>query len=253
MQNGFKRSVEDLALFERYFQSCKAVTFHSEEKWLEARREYLCASDTPCVLGIGFRSNVDIYTDKTGAPEWVPTRAVESAMLKGKQSEPRVRDQFAIDHGEYKSVYDGTGIMLVNTSIKDKNGKPFMAATLDGFFVDSEDVPHILEIKRTESWRLFGETLPLAYRAQVLKQMIVTGARFATLVARIVKTTQSYGLQTGNLFANRRAEEIEYCIDAQDERAAYDMKCILAKEREFWNEHVIERKQPPLILAEGRL
>lgn len=253
MQDGFKRSVEDLALFERYFPNCKAITFHGEKEWLEARREYLCASDTPCVLGIGFRSNVDIYMDKTGAPEWVPTRAVESAMMKGKQSEPRVRDQFAIDHGEYKAVYDGTGIMLVNTSIKDKNGKPFMAATLDGFFVDSDDVPHILEIKRTESWRLFGETIPLAYRAQVLKQIIVTGARHATLVARIVKTTQDYKSSTGNFLVNRRVEEIEYYIDAQDERAAYDMKCILAKEREFWNEYVIERKQPPLILAEGRL
>lgn len=253
MQEGFKRSIEDLALFERYFPSCKAVTFDSEEKWLEARRRYLCASDTPCVLGIGFRSNVDIYSDKTGTTEWVPTRAVESAMIKGKQSEPRVRDQFAIDHGEYKAVYDGTGIMLVNTSIKDKNGKPFMAATLDGFFVDSYDVPHILEIKRTESWRLFGATLPLAYRAQVLKQMIVTGTRYATLVARIVKTTQDYESSTGNFLVNRSAEEIEYCIDAQDEHAAYDMKCILAKEREFWNEYVIERKQPPLILAEGRL
>ena len=58
-----ERSREDLDYVESVFPNCMAMTFRSEEEWLMKRRSFLCASDTPSILGIGFRSNVAVWED----------------------------------------------------------------------------------------------------------------------------------------------------------------------------------------------
>ena len=242
-----ERRKEEVEFVERVFKGCLVLTFESEEKWLAKRREFLCASDTAAILGIGFKSNQTIWEDKCD-PEAVKKRAhvspqVEMAMAKGKLSESHVRNQYMIDYGI--TVFDGTNMLLIDTKHLDSNGNPFMAATLDAWFMSSGEnsVPTILEIKRTESWKTFGANPPLGYRAQVLKQMIVTGAKKAVLVGRSV------------LFGKgpyREVTEREYRFDADDPAVKRDMDGILQEEYKFWHEYVLPKKMPPLILPTPR-
>ena len=197
-----ERRKEEVEFVERVFNGCLVLTFESEEKWLAKRREFLCASDTAAILGIGFKSNQTIWEDKCD-PEAVKKRSqispqVEMAMAKGKLSESHVRNQYMIDYGI--TVFDGTNMLLVDTRHLDSNGNPFMAATLDAWFMSSGEnsVPTILEIKRTESWKTFGTNPPLGYRAQVLKQMIVTGAKKAVLVGRVLFESSDTGMTYGD-------------------------------------------------------
>ena len=238
-----KRSFDELRFVESIFPGCMALTFDTEKDWLEKRKEFLCASDTPCILGVGFRSNVSIWEDKCDA-ESVRKRKpasemVERSMRLGKMSEPLVRSQIEVDHS--LTVFDGTNILVVNTNILDKNGNPFLAATLDGVMIDESGNPIIVEIKRTESWTAFGATPPIGYRAQVLKQMLVTGANEAILVARTVK-----------FYANgiRQAKEDEYKFSTSEKQDKYDMECIRKVETMFWENYVLGKKKPDLQIAE---
>lgn len=242
-----ERSREDLDYVESVFPNCMAMTFRSEEEWLMKRRSFLCASDTPSILGIGFRSNVAVWEDKCD-PDAVkrrrpPSADAERRMRMGRLSEPHVRDQFGIDTN--LPVFDGTNILVVNTSMLDSRGEPFMAATLDGFAALPNGDVMLLEIKRTESWSAFGANIPLGYRAQVLKQMIVTGAKSAVLAARCVR----FNNVPDSPLNLRNVQETDYCITL-DEQAKYDMECIVKAERQFWENHVVARKKPDLFIPD---
>lgn len=239
----FKRRTDsELRYVESVFPGCMALTFDSEEEWLKKRREFICASDTPCILGVGFRSNIAIWEDKCD-PEAVKRRKpvgphVERSMRLGKLSEISVRDQLSIDWE--RAVFDGTNILVVNTNILDKDGDPFLAATLDGFMIGDDGSPILVEIKRTESWKAFGATPPVGYRAQVMKQMLVTGASKAMLVARTVMYENG----------RRSAKETEYFFDREYRQDLFDIQCIEKLEREFWNNNVLERRKPNLKIPE---
>lgn len=237
-----ERTREELEFVESVFPDCMALTFASEDGWLKKRREFICASDTPSLLGVGFRSNISVWEDKCD-PEAVKRRKpvgsqVERSMKLGKLSEQFVRDQLSIDW--QKAVFDGTNILMINTRILDENGDPFLAATLDGFMLSDDGRPIIVEIKRTESWKAFGATPPIGYRAQVLKQMLVTGASNAILVARTVMYENN----------RRSAKETEYYFDKSNGQDYYDMQCIEKLEREFWNNNILKKKKPDLKIAE---
>lgn len=238
---GFRRRTkEELAFVESVFTGCKALTFDSEEEWLEARKRFMCASDTPCILGVGFRSNVDVWKDKCRKSRKAkPVEAVEKIMEKGKRSEAHVREQFSVDFGV--PVFDGTNILIVNVCKLDGRGQAYMAATLDAFYFNNKDEPVLLEIKRTESWKLFGEYPPVGYRAQVLKQMLVTGSQHATLVGRVVMFKAD---------GSRFVKEVTYGFERSDPQVAFDIDCIERKELEFWNVNVLGNKCPDLIIAD---
>lgn len=232
-----EKRVENIIL---HTTNCELRTFSDRRKWLEERVSYLCASETASVIGCGFNDNVWLWKKKTGltpAVDDISDPEVVRKMEAGSESESHIRELFAIDHD--CTVTDGTGILIINQEHKGKDGKPFMACTLDAVCEDVTRSPFILEIKRSESPKLFGDTPPMKYRAQVIKQMIVTGIRRACLVARIVWRDRG-----GFVHVNEK----EYWFNADDIGVSNDMEQLIKVETDFWNDYVLERKEPPLIL-----
>lgn len=220
--------------------SCYFLRFGDRQTWLEARRKFLCGSDTANVLGIGFRDNVSVWEDKTKVNS--ATKIQESAielMEKGSEAEEHIREMWCIDN-DIRDVYDGTGTLIVNRDILDSNGNAFMACTLDSWGNNGKD-DFILEIKRSESPRQWGQFPPIKYRAQCLKQMIVTGIRYAYLVAYITFTSNE---------GKRSRYMREYLFDANDNDVKNDMGGIISDENRFWNEYVLKNKRPPKRIAE---
>lgn len=216
---------------------CLFIPHATDDEWKKTRCRYICASDTANILGCGFRDNVSVWQDKMGVGKFDPSPAVAELMEKGRNAEEHIRELFAIDRS-IDRMYDGTRVMIVNKDIKDKNGNPFMACTLDAWAKDSIG-NLIVEIKRSESPKQFGDEMPMKYRAQVLKQMIVTGIERAVLVAHI-----SYIKPEGT----RSCYTKEYWIGANDIGVKNDMDGIVKEETDFWNRYVIERRKPPRIM-----
>lgn len=221
---------------------CHAMICGSEERWREERKKYLCASEAACVIGIGFKDNVQLWEQKTN-PNYEPepnTPSVESLMAKGTANEPLSKRQWEIDTGH--KVYDGTQVLCINQSILDKNGKPFLACTLDAVGCDTNTWQlYDIELKRSESMKMFSDpvNMPDKYRAQVLHQMLVTGLPRALLVARIVWVDTS---------GRRHVVERDYWLDADDPNVKYDMEKLLEVETKFWNENVLTGVRPSRIL-----
>lgn len=231
------QEIEDV--WKPVMRNCSIHLFGSDELWKRARRQYLCASETASVLGIGFRSALSIWKEKVlGECDFEPSPALEDLMARGSKAEAHIRELFAIDHG-FDKVYDGTHALIVNNMIMSDSGNPFMACTLDAWAHDATGEPLIIEIKRSESPKMFGETPPPKYYAQVLKQMIVTGIRRAWLVAHV-----SYFMPDGR----HKAYFAEYLISADDESVENDMRGIVEKERRFWSDCVEKKKRPATVI-----
>ena len=221
---------------------CTAHICYDEYEWRKMRRKYLCASEAACVIGIGFKSNVQLWEQKTN-PDYEDTEPpiVMSVRQKGIDNEPLSKRQWEIDTGH--KVWDGTHVLCVNESILDKNGKPFLACTLDAVGRDGLGNMYDIELKRSESIKLFSDSvnMPDKYRAQVLHQMLVTGLPRAVLLARIVWFDGD---------GKRHVVERDYWLDADDPNVGYDMEKLLEVETKFWNENVLEKVRPPRILPE---
>lgn len=216
---------------------CEHRIFSTREEWLNERMKYLCGSDSACVIGIGFKSNVELWEEKVLGKVNKVTESQETLMKKGSENEPLSREQWAIDTGH--RVLDGTNILFINTDILDKNGKPFMAATLDAIGEDEKGI-YDIELKRGERLSVYKDGLPPKYRCQMIKQMIVTGIKRAVLSARIV------WFENDTLI--RHVTEKTFVLNADEEDVKYDMERLIEAEKHFWNDFVLTKKRPPLLL-----
>ena len=231
--------ITDGRITEAFPTSCFLLECESREAWLKARRNFICASESASLLGIGFSTNFQLWEDKTGRKPLVVED--NEQMRKGRENEALSRKQFALDHDV--EVLDGTNILVVDGKHLDKNGKPFLAATFDavGFWSDGE--PFDIEFKRSESYRLFADpnNMPNKYRAQVVKQMLVGNLHRACLCARVVNMNPYDTRQ-------RKVYEREYWLDDMDETVRFDQEKLLEVETRFWNENVLGDKMPDRIL-----
>lgn len=123
----------------------------------------------------------------------------------------------------------------------------FLLATLDGAIMDGFDPVHVVECKAP---RDRVEKIPTAYRYQMQQQMMVTGARAASLVAvhgefhpamlRAIRASEN----ASEAFLEGLLEAEQYTIldmDWDDEIAAE----IVSEGREFWYEYVLPKVPPP--------
>lgn len=228
--------ITDSDIISKYFNDngVETIHFNTREDWLKTRKMYICGSDAASVIGIGFKTNIELFEDKTSSE--IKDIEPNELMIKGSISEKYIRELYGIDHD--CDVYDGTGILLVNT--RDiVNGFPFMACTLDAICVDRNTGElSILEIKRSE-YTIYEDEMPLKYRAQVLHQMYVTGIYNSILKARCI-----YGRREDGTI---KVIEKEYPLSMYDDSAKYDMKILKDKEEEFFN-RINEKKRPARIL-----
>lgn len=213
--------------------------------WLEARKRGLGGSDAGAAVGVNkYRSNIDLWREKTGLTEHEDISDKPSVKF-GKQAEKHIRALFALEHPEYSLEYHEL-YMYIN------DDHPFIYATLDGELTDENGRRGVLEIKtaaiqNAAQWREWigkdpntGEALPRipnAYYAQVLHQLAATGWDFVILFAYI---RTPYNNRAAARMLERRIER----ADVED-----DIAYLIAQEAAFWQ--TVERKeQPPLILPQ---
>ena len=208
----------------------------SHEEWLNNRKKGLGGSDSSIILGISpFKTNIDLWLEKTGQKE--PEDISDDEKVKyGHEAEDSIRNLFMLDHPEYELFHDEFMILR-------SNKYPFLQASLDGELIDTNTGEHgILEIKTTEimnkqmldEWK---NGIPNHYYTQCLHYLIVTGYEFVWLRAKL-KFVWDSNYQEIRDYYFTRAEVIE------------DMKYLLKKKKEFWNENILKGVRPGLILPE---
>lgn len=102
------------------------------QEWLDVRKSYIGASDAPCVMGVGFKTPLQLWEQKVGLKEDEPENY---AMRYGKAMEPIAR-----------KAYEKHTNNLVTPEVIFHPQHKFMMASLDGINFNG-DV--ILEIKCT--------------------------------------------------------------------------------------------------------
>lgn len=222
-------------LFEPDEREAYAVRkYQNKEQWSEGRSRGIGGSDSAAVLGRNpWKTNVDLYREKTGLKE-APDISNNAAVEFGRKAEESIRYLFKLDHPELIVNYVPESI-LVN---KENN---FLLYSPDGLVEEVKTGRKgILEIKTTtilqsmhkEKWK---DTIPENYLFQCLHGLIVTGFDFVILRARL-KYSDDYIVVK------------EYTI----EREIFKEEIEEQKKRliNFWNNNVLARKEPALILPE---
>lgn len=206
----------------------------NREEWLNNRNR-IGGSDASSVLGMNpYRSNEELWQIKSGL--LIPEDISDKPYVKyGHDSEPFLRELFALDFPEYKVDYIDNNMFL-----NDKY--PFAHASLDGWLTDQDDRKGILEIKTTnilqsmqkEKW---NDRVPDNYYIQVLHYLMVTEFEFVVLKAQLKSEWQGeIRLQTKHYFIERS--------DVEDE-----ISFLATEEAKFWD-LVQSHKHPALILPE---
>lgn len=141
----------------------KIDVVQGSDEWLAMRRQYVCASDSPIVMGISpWRTRGELLDEKRGL---IPPPVINSAMQRGMMLEGKAR-QCA------ESMLD----MLFIPEVYVSNEYPFMCASYDGVSLDGK---HILEIKCTNKKNhalAKSGQIPDYYIPQVQHQIAVYGA-----------------------------------------------------------------------------
>lgn len=206
----------------------------SREEWLKNRTR-IGGSDAAAILGMNpYKTNQELWREKVEQTE--PEDISEKPYVKyGTQAEMHLRGLFRLDFPEYSVDY-------VDNNMFTNDKYPWAHASLDGWLTDQNGRKGILEIKTTnilqsmqkEKW---NKRIPDNYYIQVLHYLMVTEFDFAILKAQLKTEFEGIPyLQTRHYFIERS--------DVEE-----DIRFLESAEREFW-QHVIEKKEPALILPE---
>lgn len=142
------------------------------EEFLRERQTGIGASDAPNLVGIGFRSAVDVYRDKT---EPIVVRPMAGHLRRGLELEPLVAAMYS----------EIMGVELTQPPAVSRHAlRPWQMAHVDRLRPDGIPV----QLKTTAG---FGEEwgpnstdqVPPAYRLQCLHEMGVVGAECEDLIA----------------------------------------------------------------------
>lgn len=183
-------------------------------EWLLERQTGVGSSDAPNLIGVGFRSALDVYREKTSPPDGrTPTAG---PLRRGLDLEPVVA-------GLYGEVM---GVDLVPCELARHPERPWQLASPDRRRADDG---RRVELKTTagfgERWGEPGTAdVPVGYRVQCLHQMGVTGDRLLDLAALDVISWEL------------RVYRLEF------DAAAWDW--LTSAEGRFWFEHVQAGKPP---------
>lgn len=207
----------------------------NRQDWLEIRKSGCGASECSAIVGLNpYMTNVQLFEYKTGIKE--PEDIGDKPYVKyGLESEKYLRGLFALDFPQYKVGYKDFDII--------RNEKyPFIFATLDGRLIERETGRRgILEIKTTEilksmqkeNWK---EQVPDNYYIQCLWQLLATNWDFVILKAQL-----KYDYD-GEIFLQTK----HYPIERSEKKE--DLEYLEEVGVKFWNENVLKKVKPSLIL-----
>jgi putative phage-type endonuclease len=153
-------------------------TNENREAWLEGRRLGLGASDMPAVLGVGFCDPAEVWAKKRGLIaddldeyEFVQWGLRLEPVIIAAYSEPRYSGRPAERAGE-----------LLRSIMH-----PWALCTLDAWTVHPEHGRIPLEVKKSSEFAAedWNDGPPETYYVQVQHQMLVTGAKHASIACLI--------------------------------------------------------------------
>lgn len=202
--------------------------------WLEARKRGLGGSDAGAAVGVNkYRSNVDVWSEKTGAVTPMDI-SDKPAVRFGKLAERHIRALYALEHPEMTVEYHEFYMYF-------QPERPWLYATLDGELTDENGRRGTLEIKtatiqNAAGWNEWKDGIPQSYYAQVLHQLAATGWDFVILFAYL-RTPYN-----GNV-----ARLVERSIERSE--VGDDIDYLIERETEFW-QSVKSGTRPPLKLPE---
>lgn len=185
-------------------------------QWLEERKSRLGATDVSAVLGINpYRTAYEVWLDKRGQLEaWEGN----DATYLGSLLEPAILDEAERRWGE------------IERNVVSKHDKAPIAATLDGWLVEAEEVVEIKTAGLTNEFAELGhwgesatDQIPDWYLLQVQTQLLCTGADWCRMLALI----SGRGL-------------VYYCIQRDDKVG----NVIEAECSKWWQKHIIDGIEP---------
>jgi len=188
--------------------------------WLAERRTLIGASETPSILGRGYRTAAQVWAEKCGLEE--PENDADVKLRIGTIIQPALVEIT-------RAVFNLPAIAEHENVVRRSTIVPYVGASLDavaGQDDNGRDVP--LELKNVDSFnaREWNDDTPhgcpIGYVIQVSQQMFVTGASHGYVM----------GLIGGNRPVLRRIERNDAFIGA-----------MLRKLEWFWN--LVETRTPP--------
>ena len=150
------------------------VDYPNEQAWLEARKNYLAASEAGSYCKVNKydpAANLHLWERKLGLRQ-PDDLSGNPAVIFGKNAEAHLRQLFLLMHPEFDCRYDQYGLW-----ISDKY--PFMSATLDALLTDRETGEVWIYEGKTgtvrngedlKAWR--DGDIPINYYAQECHQLI---------------------------------------------------------------------------------
>lgn len=211
------------------------MTTPSREEWLALRKCGLGGSDASVALGLSqWKTNVELWEEKTGRRDDEDISHKECVKY-GVACEPLMREMFKLDYPEFRVKHE-ENVVLQHPEY------PQLQASLDGMLWDQAGRLGILEIKTTtvqrgsdyDKWK---DQVPQNYFIQLLHYMLVTGAQFAILKARLKN-------EWGDAI---NITEKHYRFERENHED--DIAYLLERELLFWK-HVETDTRPDLILPE---
>ena len=179
------------------------------KEWLEFRRNHICASDAPIIMGNNpYKKIHQLYDEKIKCYESVPNQY----MKRGLELEPIALQAFEKETGL---------IMFPVVAVHDDLG--WMAASFDGMTIEGDSIVEIkCPGKKTHDIAM-NKMIPTQYYAQLQHQMHVAGLNFAYYY--------SFDGENGIILEVQRDQEV--------------IEKMIEKELEFWN--CLQTLTPPTI------
>ena len=213
--------------------------YATHEQWLAGRANSIGASEVALVMGIApssWGTSMDLWERKR-SPAVNDRGNADTA--RGSAAEAHIRELLRIETG--LEVHDMTGRIFRSRRF------PWLTCSLDAAIAHGDGTFTVVEIKDvrwTASWR---NGVPLHYLYQCAAQMLVTGAKDAILLARIMYDFNDSADWRERL-ATRTVREVPYFIRRSKVKGQF--AGIARETKAFWDS--VQSGEPPPIHVRGR-
>lgn len=221
------------------------ITCKSREEWLQNRTGGIGGSGAAAIIGLNpWKTNVEYWEETLGLKE--PEDISAKPVVKyGLAAEEHLRELLKLDFPQFEVYHSDYEVLTFNKL-------PFLRASLDGEINVLENcifegqaltkgMRGVLEIKTTEvlnsmSRENWKNAIPQNYYCQVLHYLFITNYDFAIVVAQL-----KYDYQD-----SMRKSTQHYIVMKKDKIG--DIKYLINAEVDFWNNYVLTKTKPALIL-----
>lgn len=162
------------------------MDYRTEDAWLEARKRYIQASETPCLFGEGYGSPYHLYQLKKGMVD-PATEDDEDRFWWGHANEPTVAAWY--ERKTNRQVYDlGEYVIVAHKQF------PWLGATLDRLVWDKDRGLGVLELKCRSSWvgGKWHDTAPDDVLIQHQQQLMCSGLDWGSVAVMVGGTSGRY-------------------------------------------------------------